>query len=109
MESGILLTVNLQGRVIGCVKHTTKQTVTVDVTPIGIKHTELMTRKIKHSDRIASSCVRKMRISSEVVAYWQSSECPYWSKESQWKNMNKKQRLEAYVKRFDEGFGVSYE
>lgn len=108
MESGILLTVNLPGRVIGCVKHTTKQTVTVDVTPLGVRYPEMMTRKIKHSDREMSVCTRKLHISSEVVLGWQTGECPHWVKPTHWKTMNKKQRLESHVNRFDEGFGVSY-
>lgn len=109
MEAGILLTINLQGRVIGCVKHTTKQVVTVDVTPIGAKHQELMTRKIKHTDRVASICTKKLRISSDVVLGWQNGECPHWVKPTVWKNMNKKQKLESHLSRFDEGYGISYE
>lgn len=109
MESGILLTINLQGRIGGCVKHTTKQIVTVDVTPVGSKHPEIISRKIKHTDRESVACVKKLRISQEVVDGWQNGEAPFWVKPYTWKGMNKKQRLEAYLNRFDEGFGISYQ
>jgi len=109
MEPGILLTINLLGRIGGCVKHTTKQVVTVDVTPMNHKQPEYITRKIKHTDRVATPCVKKLRISSEVVLGWQYGECPAWVKPTVWKSMNKKQRLESHLNRFDEGYGISYE
>lgn len=107
--SSIILTVNLKGAISGPTKHTTKQIVTVDVTPIGSKQTEVVSRKIKHNDRVATECYKKINLSSEVVSDFQNGECPYWEKPHFWKTMNKKQRLESHLKRYDEGYGISYD
>lgn len=54
-------------------------------------------------------CVRKTNISEDVVSGWVSGKAPHFVKDFIWKNMSKPQRLKAWVKRFDEGFGVSFQ
>ena len=105
----ILITVNLQGRINGCVKSTTKQEVKVDIAKVTDKFPKFVVKKILHTDRNSSVCVKKTRIEENVLRGWASHECPNWEKPSRWKDMSKKQRIESYVKRFDEGFGVSYQ
>ena len=105
----IVITVNLKGRLGGPVKHTTRQTYSVNVAPLGSKVPLKMTRKIKHTDREEKECVRKVYLSEEVVAGFQSNEVPYWVNKHNWSKMTRKQRLESYLERFDEGYGYSYE
>jgi len=109
MESAIVVTVNLPGVLSGRVKHTTKQTGTVDVSPIGSKNPEYITRKIKHTDRTPVPCARIVPIAGTIVDAWVKSEVPFWIKAQVWKTYNKKQKIQAHVSRFDEGYGVSYE
>lgn len=109
MESGIVVTINLPGVMGGRVKHTTKQTGTVDVSPVGSKNPEWITRKIKHTDRPPTPCARIVPISGETVTGWVKGDAPYWIKPQAWKSYSKKQKIEAHLSRFDEGFGVSYE
>lgn len=54
-------------------------------------------------------CVRKTNISGEVIDGWISNKAPFFIKDFIWKNMSKPQRLKAWVERFDEGFGVTYQ
>lgn len=109
MSSALLLTINLKGRVQGPKKHTTKQVVTVDITPMGSKYPEFMTKKIRHTDRSETECTRKMRISEETVREFENSECPHWEKPSVWKSFTKTQKLVSHLKRYDEGFGFSFD
>jgi len=109
MASAILLTVHFKGQVKGSQKHVDKQIVSVDVSPIGAKQSDFIHKKIKHDDRSETECTRKTRISEDVVTAWEHSECPFWEKPSQWKSMNNIQRINSHVKRFDEGFGVSFD
>ena len=110
MSSAILITVKLRGQLGGPKKHVDKQTVSVDVSPIGSKRVEIMTRKIDFTERGYSECCRKTRISEEVVSEWENSSCPQTVKNpSVWSKMTKKQKVEFYVERHNEGFGVSYE
>lgn len=109
MNSSILLTIKLKGKIGGPIKHVDKQVITVDVTPIGAKYSEHMTRKIKHNDRIESECSRKLRISEELVNSWEGVECPHWEKPNQWKSMSSIQRITSHVNRFDEGYGVTFD
>ncbi len=104
----ILITINLQGQINGCVKHTTKQEVKVNTAKVGDKFSKIVTKKILHTDRKDSLCVKKIKIDEKILNIW-AIECPAWEKPSWWKNLKKKQRIESYVKRFDEGFGVSYQ
>ena len=105
----VILTINLPGSLKGPVAHTTRQVYTVDVTPLGGKVPLKMTRKIKHTDRSKAECVKRTRISEEVIKGFQSEENPYWVNAYVWKKLNKKQRLESYLERADEGYGYSYE
>lgn len=109
MESAIVATINLPGVLSGRVKHTTKQTGTVDVSPIGAKNPEWITRKIKHTDRPITSCVRIVPISGAVVTNWVKGEAPYGVKPQIWRTLNKKQKIEVHLSRLDEGYGFSYE
>jgi hypothetical protein len=109
MDTGLLLTINLKGRIGGPLKHTDKQLVTVDVAPLGKRHPEWITRKIKHTDRVVTSCSRKLHISEEVVNSWIHSDCPHWERVGAWKNMNEEQRMLSFIKNFDEGHGVTFE
>lgn len=105
----ILITVNLQGRINGSVKHADKQEVKVDISKVSDKFPKFIVKKIKHTDRGISPCVKKIKITEDILQYWQSNNCPYWEKSNHWKVLNKKQRIESYIKRFDEGFGVTYQ
>lgn len=109
MTSSILLTINLRGQVEGFKKHVDKQIVTVDVTAVGAKFAESISRKIKHTDRAETVCSRKVRISEEIVSGWETSECPFWEKPSDWKNKSRVQKIISNVNRFDEGFGVTFD
>ena len=108
MES-ILLKVYLKGQISGFVKHVDNQIVTVDVTPIGSKHPETMSKKILHTNRVATECSRNTRISEEAVKNWASAECPFWEKPHVWKTFSRTKKIESFLKRFDEGHGISYE
>lgn len=107
--AGIVVSVNLPGAMSGSVAHTTKQIGRVDVSPIGSKNPEWITRKIKHTDRTPVPCVRVVNIEEKIVAEWQKSDCPIWANAKFWRTMSKKQKLEAHLSRFDEGFGITYE
>lgn len=106
--SSAILTINLKGQVIGPVKHTDKQVVSVDATPFGSKSKEYVTKKIKHNDRVQTICTRKLKLSAETVSSFQSGECPFWEKPYRWLKMSKIQRLESHLNRYDEGYGISY-
>lgn len=106
--SSIILIVNLKGQLTGSTKHVDSQLMKVDATPLKSRYPVIIEKNIKHSDRKSSDCVRKMRLSEETVSYFQSGECPHFEKASHWKGMSKKQRLEAHLKRYDEGFGYTY-
>jgi hypothetical protein len=109
MELAIVVTVNLPGVLNGRVKHTTKQTGTVNISPVGSKNPEWITRKIKHTDRTPVPCVRIVPIAGEIVTAWVKNDAPYWIKPQLWRIMNKKQKIQIHVSRFDEGYGVSFE
>ena len=101
MSNGIVLTVNLQGRLSNTI---------VKEEDIQLRHGEhLLTKHIVYLGKEESKCVRKTNISGEVVDNWISSKAPFFIKDFIWKNMSKPQRLKAWVERFDEGFGVTYQ
>ena len=108
MSSEVLLTINLQGEIGGCVRSVDKQSMTVDATPQNSRVPLMITRVITHTDRPQSTCFKSLKINSEVIESWESSECPSWASSSLWKKLTKKQRVGAFIKRFDEGFGVSF-
>lgn len=103
MEKPIIITTILEGNLTGCVKHTNKQRHTCN-TDKGV-----ISRIIKHSDRVPTECTRKTNISSDVVSLWTSDVCPEWENTKRWKAMSDKQRLISHVLRFNEGFGVTFE
>jgi len=109
MSIGVLLTINLRGAISGPVRHVDKQTMTVDVSPVGSKHVELMTKKIVHNDRPTLKCCKKLNLQQHVLDLWAVSECPRWAKPSFWKTLTSQQKIEAHLHSFDEGYGVSYE
>lgn len=109
MNSSLLLTITLKGVISGPKKHTDKQVVTVNVTPIGNKVPEFMSKKIRHTDRYETECSRKLKLSEELVHEFENSECPYWEKPATWKSMTKSQRLLSHLKRYDEGYGISFD
>ena len=101
MSNGIVLTVNLQGR-LG--KATEKQEV------VNVRRGEIVLAKtISYKSKEEHRCVRKTNISGEVVDSWIKGKAPHFIKEFLWKNMSKPQRLKAWVERFDEGYGVTYQ
>lgn len=108
MNSGIVISVNLPGRLEGAIKHVSTQTYSVKVFTKEQKILTL-TKDILHTDRQPTKCSRKINITPSIVALWVRSECPYWMQPKFWKNFSKTEKIQAFVNRFDEGYGVSYE
>lgn len=104
----ISVVVNLPGALSGPVKHVSKQVGTVDISPVGSKTPQIITRKIKHNDRVQSPCFRVFPIQGNIVKEWVKGECPYWVHPKQWKKMTNNQRIMAHLSLFDVGFGVSF-
>ena len=101
MSNGIVLTVNLVGRLGKTIE---KQEV------VNVRKGEIvLVKTLTFLGKEESKCVRKTNISGEVVDGWIGGKSPFFIKEFIWKNMNKTQRLKAWVERFDEGFGVSFQ
>lgn len=99
--NGIVLLVNLQGRLGKSV---------IKNESVNIRHGEnVLVKQIEYKGKEETFCVRKTNISEEVVNAWIDSKAPHFCKDFLWKKMSKAQRLKAYVERFDEGFGVSYQ
>lgn len=107
MDSGIVITVNLLGNLGTRVRHTTIQAQSAEVINASGKP-QLIKVDILHTDRVPSRCVRETEITPAVVAVWKNSECPYWADSRIWKKFNAAQKIQAFVGRFDEGYGVSY-
>lgn len=101
MNNGIVLTVNLVGRLGANV---------IREQDIKVRHGEsLLTKHIIYLGKEETKCVRKTNISEEVIKGWIGNKSPFFVKEFIWKNMSKTQRLKAWIERFDEGFGVSFQ
>jgi len=101
MSNGIVLTVNLIGRLSNPI---------IKEENVQLRHGEhLLTKHITYLGKEESKCVRKTNISGEVVDGWIGGKSPFFIKEFIWKNMSKTQRLKAWVERFDEGYGVNYQ
>ena len=101
MNNGIVLTVNLVGRLGANV---------IREQDIQVRHGEsLLTKHITYLGKEETKCVRKTNISEEVIKGWIGNKSPFFVKEFIWKNMSKTQRLKAWVERFDEGFGVTFQ
>ena len=99
--NGIILTVNLQGILSSNI---------VKEEVITHRHGEsLLSKKITYRCKQESKCVSKTNISEEVVSGWIGGKAPFFIRDFLWHNMSKPQRLKAWVERFDEGFGVSFQ
>lgn len=106
METAIVVTVYLQGQLSGCVAHKSKQTYSVNV---GNGKTSLViTKEIEHTDRAEVECCRRTNVSLDAVKSW-LGDCPEWAQPKKWKTLSQKQRIAAFVQRFDEGYGVDFE
>lgn len=105
---GILITVNLPGKLGSRVKHTTKQNYTITVTDKNDR-TEAMTRSILHTNRELQSCTREMNISPMVIELWKKAPCPSWANPKTWKKLSGDQKIASFVSSFDIGYGVKYE
>ena len=101
MSNGIVLTVNLVG--------TLGRNVFKKEAVKSRNGEVVLIKNISYLGKEESRCVRKTNISGEVVDGWIGGKSPFFIKEFIWKNMSKTQRLKAWVERFDEGFGVSYQ
>lgn len=101
MNNGIVLTVNLVGR-LG------KTLIKEEVVSIR-KGEVVLSKTIEFNGKEEQKCVRKTNISEEVIKGWVGSKSPFFIKDFIWKNMSKTQRLKAWIERFDEGYGVSYQ
>ena len=99
--NGIILIVNLPGKLGQSV---------VKTEPVKVRNGEhVLIKNIEFLGREEQKCVRKTNISEEVVNGWTSNKAPNFVKDFLWRNMSKPQRLKAWVERFDEGYGVSFQ
>lgn len=108
-DAAIIISVNLPGKLGSLLKHTTKQNYSVKVTNPRTQQTEILTRKIRHTDRIPSKCIREIQISPRVLKGWIDGPPPRHIDLKKWKKLNDEQKIAAYVDTFDEGYGVKYE
>lgn len=100
MNKDIVITVNLLGRIKGSVSHTGTQ---------AIRRSDRKTVEIFHTDRGDQECYKRIPVASEVVDFWVSGSAPSFLPARDWRRMTRKQKLDAHVSRFDEGYGVAYE
>lgn len=107
-NNGLVITVNLPGRIGGSVSHTSSQTVKVDVSSEGSKRAILVDANINHTDRPMQDCYRKINISPEVLESWVGNKAPYFVKPQDWQRYDRARKIIAHVSTFDEGFGVDY-
>lgn len=103
MNNGIILTINLQGRIGGRVSHSETQTVQVK------EKGKTKNVKILHTDRPIQECYQRVTISPETIDFWGSNYVPGFMNPRDWKRLSKKQRVMVHINSFDEGLGVSYE
>ena len=106
--NGVIININLKGRLEGSVKHVDTEKVRVNVSEIGQKPFYKYV-EINHTSRKDSPCVKKCSIDQDTVSFWTSDVVPVWSDQKTWKKLTKEQKLAKYVERFDEGYGVSFE
>lgn len=107
-NNGLVITVNLPGRIGGSVSHTSLQTIKSDISPAGSKKAVWGNVEINHVDRPIQECYRKINISSEVLESWVGNKPPYFVKANDWRNYSRDRKIVAHVASFDEGFGVDY-
>lgn len=108
MNNGLVITVNLPGRIGSSVRHTETQTVRADISPAGSKRPIWGNKEIQHTDRGEQICYRKVNISPEVLEEWIGGKPPYHVKAHDWQKYNRARRIIAHVSSFDEGYGVEY-
>lgn len=101
---GILISVILPGRFKTVKKHNTKQKIRVNY-----PNKKFEIKSIKHTDAEIFECRRVTKISDKILSDWIDGDCPSWENPRSWKKMSSKQKIDSYVKTFDEGFGVFYE
>ena len=100
---GIIITIGQQGALGGPKQHTD----TIEYQErVGAN---LLTRRMRFNERDRMKCLKKTVIQGNVVDFWMSNNVPEWSDKREWLRMSKKDRLHAYVSRFDEGYGVAFE
>lgn len=110
MEVAIIITVNLKGQISGPLSHKDHQIVhgTYSQERNGVMKEIHYSAKILHTDRPVSKCTRQLKVSVDAVNDW-VKDCPEWEDPKRWKTFTKNQRILSHVKRFDEGFGVTFE
>lgn len=101
MNNGIILTVNL----VGATGNPITKTEAVKFRNADV----VLLKNITYRGKEEQKCVRKTNISEEVIRGWVGNKSPYFCNDFVWKKMSKTQRLKAWVERFDEGFGVSFQ
>jgi hypothetical protein len=106
MINGIVITVNLLGRLNGPVTHTTNQSNTIQILSKDGK-LNTVTSQILHTDRTTSRCVKQISISPSVVSLILKGQNTKNSKGH--KKATDKEKILSFVQTFDEGYGVSYE
>lgn len=106
--NGIIININLKGRLEGPVKHVDTEIVRANVAEINQK-SFYKDVEINHTSRKESPCIKKCTIDEDTVSFWTSDVVPIWSDQKTWKRLTKDQKLSKYVERFDEGYGVSFE
>ena len=107
-NNGLVITVNLPGRIGGSVRHTSSQTIKTDISSEGSKRAVFADVEINHTDRPMLGCYRKINISSEVLDSWLDNKPPYFVKPQDWQRYDRTRRIIAYIANFDEGYGVDY-
>lgn len=108
----LLITVNLQGQIGGCVSQKDLVVSTIFVpkfSPSGRSlGTEAITREILFTKREETKCHKLIRITESVYEDWLRT-CPSWEKEGHWKRMSNNQKIRSYVNGLDEGYGVTFQ
>lgn len=108
MNNGINIIINLLGKVGKRERHTTHQVVSYKYTDDDGK---ILTKSknILHTDRKNQGCYKRTSISGEIINQWINGANPSFISSKKWKQLSPKQKVEAYVATYDEGYGVSYE
>lgn len=99
----ILLTINLKGA-LGAIPNNADKKSQIRRSVKGLPYRSKPFREI-----MTQKCCRKTKLSAQSVNYFisDSAVCrPYSMK--QWKGMSAKQRLEANLNLFDEGYGINW-
>lgn len=111
MEIALIINVNLKGQLGAQLSHKDYQIVhgTYSQERNGVMKEIHYSAKILHTDRVESKASKQVRITDDVVKFWCSDDCPEWESPKRWKLLSKNQRINSHVRRFDEGYGVSFE